>query len=249
MLLYHWNSLAVDIPDTLGRLPLAVARSRGHTRLADCLEELIAQWGGAGEGADLGQTTPLPPPPSPLSSSPDTGLCSLPANYDIPSIFKFTLFISSFLPLYLSSLCGFSHSGLSSCSSLASPGDPPSRSPSSAYSSGSAPPSSPLHSPADAMDTTGPSPSGSSPPSSPLGTSPRLRLPLPLPPWEPTQEPSFLMEYESAGSPPGTPHSKHTDFEAELLGLGEDAENEDYLPAVEDLQVTPVLPNTCTRAL
>nr|XP_023659272.1 calmodulin-binding transcription activator 2 isoform X1 [Paramormyrops kingsleyae] len=202
VLLYHWNSLAVDIPDSLGRLPLAVARSRGHTRLANCLEELIVQWGAAGEGADLGQTTPLPPPPSPLSSSPDTGL--------------------------------------SSCSSLASPGDPPSRSPSSAYSSGSAPPSSPLHSPTDAMDTTGPSPSGSSPPASPLGTSPRLRLPLPLPPWEPTQEPSFLMEYESAGSPPGTPHSKHTDFEAELLGLGEDAENEDYLPAVEDLQVDMV---------
>ncbi|KAG7215054.1 hypothetical protein INR49_022822, partial [Caranx melampygus] len=31
-LLYSWNGLALGIPDSLGRLPLAVARSRGHTR-------------------------------------------------------------------------------------------------------------------------------------------------------------------------------------------------------------------------
>ncbi|KAG7233219.1 hypothetical protein INR49_007379 [Caranx melampygus] len=39
-LLYSWNGLALGIPDSLGRLPLAVARSRGHTRLATALEEL-----------------------------------------------------------------------------------------------------------------------------------------------------------------------------------------------------------------
>ncbi|KAM3590590.1 uncharacterized protein V6R79_012272 [Siganus canaliculatus] len=60
-LLYGWNSSALGIPDSLGRLPLAVARSRGHTRLAAALEELHM----------LSQT-----PPSPLSTSPDTGLSS-----------------------------------------------------------------------------------------------------------------------------------------------------------------------------
>uniref|UniRef100_A0A672NF00 Calmodulin binding transcription activator 2 n=1 Tax=Sinocyclocheilus grahami TaxID=75366 RepID=A0A672NF00_SINGR len=40
VLLYRWSSAALGIPDSLGRLPLAVAHSRGHTRLARCLEEL-----------------------------------------------------------------------------------------------------------------------------------------------------------------------------------------------------------------
>uniref|UniRef100_A0AAV2KP71 CG-1 domain-containing protein n=1 Tax=Knipowitschia caucasica TaxID=637954 RepID=A0AAV2KP71_KNICA len=39
-LLYSWSSSALGIPDSLGRLPLAVARSRGHTRLATALERL-----------------------------------------------------------------------------------------------------------------------------------------------------------------------------------------------------------------
>uniref|UniRef100_A0A8C7JCW3 CG-1 domain-containing protein n=1 Tax=Oncorhynchus kisutch TaxID=8019 RepID=A0A8C7JCW3_ONCKI len=60
--LYGWNSQALGIPDSLGRLPLAVARSRGHTCLARAAEE--------GEQ----RTTPTPQlPPSPLSTSPDTG--------------------------------------------------------------------------------------------------------------------------------------------------------------------------------
>lgn len=64
-LLYSWNSLALGIPDSLGRLPLAVARSRGHTRLAAALEELHTRRAQAND-------TPQPPP-SPLSTSPDTG--------------------------------------------------------------------------------------------------------------------------------------------------------------------------------
>ncbi|KAA0706451.1 Calmodulin-binding transcription activator 2 [Triplophysa tibetana] len=40
VLLYRWSSAALGITDSLGRLPLAVAHSRGHTRLARCLEEL-----------------------------------------------------------------------------------------------------------------------------------------------------------------------------------------------------------------
>lgn len=68
-LLYGWNSSALGIPDSLGRLPLAVARSRGHTRLAAALEELHTHM--------TCQDTPPPatprPPPSPLSTSPDTG--------------------------------------------------------------------------------------------------------------------------------------------------------------------------------
>ncbi|XP_063072692.1 calmodulin-binding transcription activator 1-like [Engraulis encrasicolus] len=40
LLLYKWDRRALAIPDSLGRLPLAIARSRGHTRLAECLEHL-----------------------------------------------------------------------------------------------------------------------------------------------------------------------------------------------------------------
>ncbi|XP_027866252.1 calmodulin-binding transcription activator 2 isoform X3 [Xiphophorus couchianus] len=67
-LLYSWNGLALGIPDSLGRLPLAVARSRGHTRLAAALEELHTQRAQA--------ATRDGPPPSPLSTSLDTGLSS-----------------------------------------------------------------------------------------------------------------------------------------------------------------------------
>ncbi|KAG9346421.1 hypothetical protein JZ751_006732, partial [Albula glossodonta] len=230
VLLYRWNSMALGIPDSLGRLPLAVARSRGHTRLARCLEELhtqgVAPDVGPGraetEGPEWGHTNteeqpPLPHlPPSPLSTSPDTGL--------------------------------------SSSSSIPSPSDPPSPSPSSAYSSGSVPLGSPLYSLPDPMDTSDPSLSASSSPSSlPLSSpSPSLQLPLSLPSWgeaceggDPSlraspHEPTFLMEYEptcSPSPPPGSPLSRHSTFEAELLSYSENAENEDYLPAVEELQV------------
>uniref|UniRef100_A0A8C6LUV4 Calmodulin binding transcription activator 2 n=1 Tax=Nothobranchius furzeri TaxID=105023 RepID=A0A8C6LUV4_NOTFU len=71
-LLYGWNSLALGIPDSLGRLPLAVARSRGHTRLATVLEELHTQ-----RALRVARDTHTPqPPPSPASASPDTGLSS-----------------------------------------------------------------------------------------------------------------------------------------------------------------------------
>lgn len=82
-LLYGWNSLALGIPDSLGRLPLAVARSRGHTRLATALEELHTQRTQAHVTPRDTRTppvdthTPATPqpqlPPSPLSTSPDTG--------------------------------------------------------------------------------------------------------------------------------------------------------------------------------
>ncbi|XP_049608443.1 calmodulin-binding transcription activator 1 isoform X4 [Syngnathus scovelli] len=38
--LYKWDRRALAIPDSLGRLPLSIARSRGHTKLAECLEQL-----------------------------------------------------------------------------------------------------------------------------------------------------------------------------------------------------------------
>uniref|UniRef100_A0A8C2FV37 Calmodulin-binding transcription activator 1 n=1 Tax=Cyprinus carpio TaxID=7962 RepID=A0A8C2FV37_CYPCA len=38
VVLYKWDQRALAIPDSLGRLPLAIARSRGHTKLAECLE-------------------------------------------------------------------------------------------------------------------------------------------------------------------------------------------------------------------
>ena len=79
VLLYRWSSVALGIPDSLGRLPLAVARSRGHTRLARCIEELHT----LAQAQELTHsrtptlsldTSPHPQIPlSPLSTSPDTG--------------------------------------------------------------------------------------------------------------------------------------------------------------------------------
>lgn len=63
MLLFRWNRQALSIPDSLGRLPLSVAHSRGHVRLARCLEELQRQEASAEPPFAL----------SPPSSSPDTG--------------------------------------------------------------------------------------------------------------------------------------------------------------------------------
>ncbi|XP_031650276.1 calmodulin-binding transcription activator 1 isoform X4 [Oncorhynchus kisutch] len=40
VVLYKWDRRALAIPDSLGRLPLSIARSRGHTKLAECLEQL-----------------------------------------------------------------------------------------------------------------------------------------------------------------------------------------------------------------
>uniref|UniRef100_A0A8C2Z121 Calmodulin-binding transcription activator 1 n=1 Tax=Cyclopterus lumpus TaxID=8103 RepID=A0A8C2Z121_CYCLU len=40
LVLYQWDPRALNIPDSLGRLPLNIARSRGHTRLAELLEQL-----------------------------------------------------------------------------------------------------------------------------------------------------------------------------------------------------------------
>ncbi|XP_072569495.1 calmodulin-binding transcription activator 1 isoform X6 [Paramormyrops kingsleyae] len=54
VVLYKWDRRALAIPDSLGRLPLAIARSRGHTKLADRLEQL--------------QREEQPPPTSPPST-------------------------------------------------------------------------------------------------------------------------------------------------------------------------------------
>uniref|UniRef100_A0A9J8ALU3 CG-1 domain-containing protein n=1 Tax=Cyprinus carpio carpio TaxID=630221 RepID=A0A9J8ALU3_CYPCA len=126
VLLYRWSSAALGIPDSLGRLPLAVAHSRGHTRLARCLEELHTH----SQTQEHTLDTPSPPyrPLSPLSSSPDTGNNTHTTPLSDP---------------------------ISSSSSVPSPSDPPSPSPSSAYSSGSVPdpmdsassPSSPFSAP------------------------------------------------------------------------------------------------------
>ncbi|XP_073903191.1 calmodulin-binding transcription activator 2 isoform X9 [Castor canadensis] len=67
VLLFRWNRQALSIPDSLGRLPLSVAHSRGHVRLARCLEELQRQEA----------SVELPLALSPPSSSPDTGLSSV----------------------------------------------------------------------------------------------------------------------------------------------------------------------------
>ncbi|KAM9241894.1 calmodulin-binding transcription activator 1 isoform 8-T8 [Dugong dugon] len=52
VVLYKWDRRAISIPDSLGRLPLGIARSRGHVKLAECLEHLQRD-----EQAQLGQNS------------------------------------------------------------------------------------------------------------------------------------------------------------------------------------------------
>ncbi|XP_043933027.1 calmodulin-binding transcription activator 2 isoform X2 [Protopterus annectens] len=97
VILYRWNSQALTIPDSLGRLPLNVARSRGHVRLATCLEELQRQDCNLEQENELrsrqllqeaeaveknwqqlvGVTLEAVRIPSPASASPDTGLSTV----------------------------------------------------------------------------------------------------------------------------------------------------------------------------
>ncbi|XP_014905660.1 calmodulin-binding transcription activator 1 [Poecilia latipinna] len=115
-LLYSWNGLALGIPDSLGRLPLAVARSRGHTRLAAALEELHTQRSQA--------ATRDGPPPSPLSTSLDTGLSSsssLPSPSDPSSPSPSSAYSSGPAPMDTSPS---SPSSLSSSSLSISPSSP-----------------------------------------------------------------------------------------------------------------------------
>ncbi|XP_056156049.1 calmodulin-binding transcription activator 2 [Lampris incognitus] len=216
--LYGWNCLALGIPDSLGRLPLAVARSRGHTRLATALEEMHTQ--------RAHTHTPPPPPgsrdtPTPATPQPQTPLSPLSTSPD---------------------------TGLSYSSSLPSPSDPSSPSPSSAYSSGPAPmDTSPFSLSSSSSLPPSPTPfslsslwegqvGGAEPGESALhpGSSPD----------SPRQTPFYLMDYEtSLDPPPDTPiapsQCSHTPtLEEQLLSYKENAENEgeEYLPE-EVLQV------------
>uniref|UniRef100_A0A8C5MJ51 Calmodulin-binding transcription activator 1 n=1 Tax=Leptobrachium leishanense TaxID=445787 RepID=A0A8C5MJ51_9ANUR len=86
-LLFRWDCRALTIPDSLGRLPLGVARSRGHVKLAATLEELHRQETAASNYTDLhggGWHSLMANQEagrglSPLSTSADTGLSSLPS--------------------------------------------------------------------------------------------------------------------------------------------------------------------------
>ncbi|XP_051851883.1 calmodulin-binding transcription activator 2 isoform X1 [Antechinus flavipes] len=71
--LFQWNRQALNIPDSLGRLPLSVAHSRGHVQLARCLEELQRK------------EVPVQPLPTPLpsSASSDTGLHSVSSSSEL----------------------------------------------------------------------------------------------------------------------------------------------------------------------
>uniref|UniRef100_A0A8C0WPV8 Calmodulin-binding transcription activator 1 n=1 Tax=Castor canadensis TaxID=51338 RepID=A0A8C0WPV8_CASCN len=59
VVLYKWDRRALSIPDSLGRLPLGIARSRGHVKLAECLEHLQRD-----EQAQLGQNPRIHCPPN-----------------------------------------------------------------------------------------------------------------------------------------------------------------------------------------
>ncbi|XP_052547896.1 calmodulin-binding transcription activator 1 isoform X1 [Tympanuchus pallidicinctus] len=64
VVLYKWDRRAISIPDSLGRLPLAIARSRGHVKLAECLEQLQRD-----EQTQLGQNPRIQCPSSTDSST------------------------------------------------------------------------------------------------------------------------------------------------------------------------------------
>ncbi|XP_072282113.1 calmodulin-binding transcription activator 1 isoform X2 [Pyxicephalus adspersus] len=60
VVLYKWDRRAISIPDSLGRLPLSIARSRGHVKLAECLEQLQRE-----EHSQLGHNPRVQCSPSP----------------------------------------------------------------------------------------------------------------------------------------------------------------------------------------
>ncbi|KAM4037167.1 calmodulin-binding transcription activator 2 isoform 2-T2 [Anomaloglossus baeobatrachus] len=90
-LLFRWDCRALSIPDSLGRLPLGVARSRGHVKLACTLEEMQRQEVAQGNYTDLHQASwhslvgnqEISRGLSPLSTSADTGLSSLPSPSEV----------------------------------------------------------------------------------------------------------------------------------------------------------------------
>ncbi|XP_044134435.1 calmodulin-binding transcription activator 2 isoform X2 [Bufo gargarizans] len=90
-LLFRWDCRALTIPDSLGRLPLGVARSRGHVKLASTLEEMQRQDMARGNFTDLQQSSwqslvgsqEFSRGLSPLSTSADTGLSSLPSPSEV----------------------------------------------------------------------------------------------------------------------------------------------------------------------
>uniref|UniRef100_A0A667XRR8 Calmodulin-binding transcription activator 1 n=1 Tax=Myripristis murdjan TaxID=586833 RepID=A0A667XRR8_9TELE len=79
LVLYQWDPRALAIPDSLGRLPLNIARSRGHTRLAELLEQLqqtphahgqptdtwMDRWSGESQPSGINDS-PIPNPNSEL---------------------------------------------------------------------------------------------------------------------------------------------------------------------------------------
>ncbi|XP_063173784.1 calmodulin-binding transcription activator 1-like isoform X2 [Candoia aspera] len=62
VVLYKWDRRAISIPDSLGRLPLTIARSRGHVKLAECLEQLQRE--------EQAQLRPAPRIPCPTREEP-----------------------------------------------------------------------------------------------------------------------------------------------------------------------------------
>lgn len=77
LVLYQWDPRALAIPDSLGRLPLNIARSRGHTRLAELLEQLQQSPQAQGQPADSwldrwrgeSQTSGISNSPTPTSNT------------------------------------------------------------------------------------------------------------------------------------------------------------------------------------
>uniref|UniRef100_A0A087X517 Calmodulin-binding transcription activator 1 n=1 Tax=Poecilia formosa TaxID=48698 RepID=A0A087X517_POEFO len=87
LVLYQWDPRALAIPDSLGRLPLNIARSRGHTRLAELLEQLqqspqtkgqpadswMEKWKGGSQNRGINNSSSTNPTPGSKSNVTTTG--------------------------------------------------------------------------------------------------------------------------------------------------------------------------------
>ncbi|XP_060913659.1 calmodulin-binding transcription activator 1 isoform X2 [Labrus mixtus] len=83
VVLYKWDRRALAIPDSLGRLPLSIARSRGHTKLAECLEQLQREE--QQPPAPLPPTTRMSFSPNPDTPTTDSWMVSWANNTQAPS--------------------------------------------------------------------------------------------------------------------------------------------------------------------
>ncbi|XP_059498593.1 calmodulin-binding transcription activator 2-like isoform X2 [Stegostoma tigrinum] len=256
--LFAWNSQALTIPDSLGRLPLQVARSRGHVRLAMRLEELQRQESqiqdrllrarlqdsdGTGTNWQLWvrSSAETLKAPSPSSVSPDTGLSTVSSNSS-PSSLSERSGPLSVSPVYFS---GSVHRE----TPITSPELCPSAEQDVAMEIGELQRQDVTNTMSHPVKDQSPIALGSGENSGPAGNKEK-----PSTLWglqddaEPrkirngsTADPHFFLDYEAALMTNSTKQysmvTGRDSMETELLHFTENVENEDFLPPVDVLQV------------